>query len=279
MLFDLQGKRKRFIQVIYVFLALLLGGSLVFFGIGGDAPGGLGNAVGLDPNSGSTGNSTLDADIETANATLETDPDNQAALVELAKSQAQAGSTALEEDEQGFPVLTEAAIVRFEASVDAWERYLRVVEDKPNKIDDDELATVASTVFQAYERLVFSQTDPVLIQRTLESAVETAQIKADTQPTIGSFVQLATYAYLAGDTKVAEKAEQRALGEVDDSSRDQLKSQLRNAKRQGEAIQQQLKAQSQGQGPGQEGEGAFENPLQGLGADDPAGDLGLGDGG
>ena len=41
MLFDLRGRRKRFIQVIYATLAVLMGGGLVFFGIGSDVSGGL----------------------------------------------------------------------------------------------------------------------------------------------------------------------------------------------------------------------------------------------
>jgi len=42
MLFDLRGRgRRRTIQAIYVTLAVLMGGGLVFFGIGGNTSGGL----------------------------------------------------------------------------------------------------------------------------------------------------------------------------------------------------------------------------------------------
>ena len=42
MLFDLRGRgRRNTIKVIYVFLAFLMGGGLVFFGIGGATSGGL----------------------------------------------------------------------------------------------------------------------------------------------------------------------------------------------------------------------------------------------
>ena len=41
MLFDLQGRRRRVVQVTYVGLALLMGGGLVLSGIGSDARGGL----------------------------------------------------------------------------------------------------------------------------------------------------------------------------------------------------------------------------------------------
>ena len=41
MLFDLQGKRRRVVQVTYLGLAILMGGGLVLAGIGSDASGGL----------------------------------------------------------------------------------------------------------------------------------------------------------------------------------------------------------------------------------------------
>ena len=42
MLFDLRARgRRRTVKIVYVFLALLMGGGLVFFGIGGATSGGL----------------------------------------------------------------------------------------------------------------------------------------------------------------------------------------------------------------------------------------------
>ena len=41
MLFDLRGRRRRAVQATYLTLAVLMGGGLVFFGIGGSVSGGL----------------------------------------------------------------------------------------------------------------------------------------------------------------------------------------------------------------------------------------------
>ena len=47
MLFDLRGRgRRRTVQVIYLTLAILMGGGLVLFGIGGGTNGGLFDAIG-----------------------------------------------------------------------------------------------------------------------------------------------------------------------------------------------------------------------------------------
>lgn len=252
MLFELGGRRKRFIQVIYVFLALLLGGGLVLLGIGGDANGGLLDAVGLGNSSQSTTDSATEDDIEKAEAALATDPNDQRALLILARSQYISGQQALEVDEQGVPTLTEDAIAGFEASTDAWERYL---ETKPQKPDDE----VATVVFQAYSNLAFAQDDPASIQQTLEGATETAEIVAEAQPGPNSYLQLATYAYLSGDTELGASAGKEAAAEADEASLGTVKTQLKQAEQQGKAIQKQLAAQA----PTEED---LQNPLQGLGA-------------
>ena len=55
MLFDLRGRgRRRTVQVIYLSLAILMGGGLVLFGIGGATSGGLVDAI--------TGNSDTKTD-------------------------------------------------------------------------------------------------------------------------------------------------------------------------------------------------------------------------
>lgn len=262
MLFDLRGRRKRLVQIIYLFLALLLGGSLVFFGVGGDAPGGLGDAIGISPNSGS-GSSSLDSDIEDAEATLETNPRDAAALLTLARSQVQAANIQLEE-EDGQVVLTDEAVSRYEAAADAWERYLDATKAKSR--DAEEAAAVGTQVFRAYETLAFATDDPVLVQRRLDSAVETMSLVTEENPNPNALFQLAAFAYLAGDEKTAEKARKQALKEVDEAGRDSLETQLDTAKRQGRALQRQIKAaESQ--------DGGDQNPLGDidLGSDPSAG--------
>jgi tetratricopeptide (TPR) repeat protein len=250
MLFDLQGKRKRVIQVIYAFLALLLAVGLVGLGIGGDAQGGIFDALGLSD--GSSGSSQFDQEIEDAEATLASDPENEAALLTLARYHFLAGQQELEEGDDGSQALTDEALSSFQDSVDAWERYVDVRKGKP----DD---SVAGLVFQAYANLAFVQTDPVLIRRTLEGAIATSQIVAEARPSPNSWLQVATYAYLAGNERTAERAGERAVKEANQADRKAVETQLKQVKRQGEAIQAQLEQQSEASGE------QFENPLGGLG--------------
>jgi tetratricopeptide (TPR) repeat protein len=246
MLFDLGGRRKRFIQVIYVFLALLLGGSLVFFGIGGDAPGGLGDAIGISPNNpGSTGSEVLDADIEAANLALEQDPDDQEALLTLAKAHFLAGQTALTAGEE------EAALSRYDASTRAFSRFLRASNDGKRIKDPEEAATTATLVLRAFGSIGLSQ-------RGLEDGVRTAELVVEERPSTSSYIDLAVYAYAAGETRKGDEAADRALQEVDESNRSTIEQQLEEAKRQGRLIQRQLDAQA----PSEED---LQNPLGGFG--------------
>jgi hypothetical protein len=263
MLFDLQGKRKRFIQVIYVFLALLLGGGLVVFGIGGDAPGGLGDAVGIGNSASQTGNTDYDGQIEQAEAKLQQEPRNRQAMLTIARYQYLAAQQTL--NEEGGEI-SEGALTRFEAAVDAWEQYLQATNE--GKRDDG----VASLILQAYPFSISENDTPVAIGRTYSRAAQTAQVIADNRPSAPAFLEVARYAYAAGDDELAEKSAAEARRLVDDSQRQTLQGELQRAKRQGEAAQRELRRLSREQ------ESGFQDPLGGLGGGASSGETPLGEG-
>jgi hypothetical protein len=257
MLFDLRGKRRRLIQTIYVFLALLLGGGLVVFGIGGDAPGGLGDAIGIGQDGG-TADPQFDRQIERAEQNLAEDPENRPALLTIARYQYLAGQQELETDDEGFPVVTDDARNRFRAATNAWERYL---DTDPREPDD----SVATLIFRAYGNVAATERDLRAVQRNFEAAVETAEIIAEAQPGPNTYLQLASYAYMAGNDRVAEEAGRNALAEVEGSPRDQMREALEQAERQGRQLQRELRQASQ-----QEAE-QFENPFGGQGVGETGG--------
>ncbi|MGH2804983.1 MAG: hypothetical protein ACRDL4_18375, partial [Thermoleophilaceae bacterium] len=73
MLFDLRGRRRRAVQATYLTLAVLMGGGLVFFGIGGDVSGGLFDAF-SDRSGGGDANSALEDRIDRFEERLEANP-------------------------------------------------------------------------------------------------------------------------------------------------------------------------------------------------------------
>ena len=76
MLFDLRGRgRRRTVQVIYLSLAILMGGGLVLFGIGGGTNGGLFDAIG----GGSGSSANVDAVFQKRLDTYNQQPEGQPA--------------------------------------------------------------------------------------------------------------------------------------------------------------------------------------------------------
>ncbi|MFN8111796.1 MAG: hypothetical protein U0R51_01220 [Solirubrobacterales bacterium] len=250
MLFELGGKRKRLIQVIYVFLAFLMAIALVGFGIGGATSGGIFDALGIGGD-GSSSSPQYDAQIQRAEDTLQTNPKDEKALITLARTNFLAGQAATEQDAQGRISYTDETISRYRDATDAWERY---VKTKPQKVDDG----VASLMLQAYSAL--AGTDPARVQQDLDQAQAAAQAVADARPSFGTYLQLATYAYFAGDDKAGKAAEQKALQEAPDStSKSQAKQQVKQAQQTGESIQKGIKQSAPDQSQ-------LQNPLGGLGA-------------
>ena len=103
MLFDLQGKRRRVVQATYLTLAVLMGGGLVLFGIGGDVSGGLFDA--FSERSGNTGggNDLVEKRIERNEKKVKAAPQgSEAARKALVRDYYQLAVAQAGED-QGFP--------------------------------------------------------------------------------------------------------------------------------------------------------------------------------
>jgi hypothetical protein len=244
MLFDIRGRRKRVIQVVYAALALLM--ALSLFTVVGP--------VSLDGLLGTGGGSTdagsiYDDQIERLEKKLNKNPDDQAALVQLTRAYALAGSSQ-KDPSTGAP--TEDAIEDFDAAGDAWIRYIKTKPEKPS-------ATVAQLAATA---LISSATIADLDTR-VKAAASAQAIYAEANPSTNAYLQLAQLRYFAGDTAGAEQAGNQAKGEADAAQRPQVKQILIQYEKAGEQIQKQAKKATSFQ-PGAGGEQALQNPLGGL---------------
>src|SRR3982750_2673961 len=89
MLFDLRARgRRRAIKLIYLFLAILMGGGLVFFGIGGNTSGGLFDAF-KSNGGGGGGSNALEKNVQRAEKHGHAQPRDAAAWAELTRAQYQ----------------------------------------------------------------------------------------------------------------------------------------------------------------------------------------------
>lgn len=223
MLFDLRGKRRRAVQATYLMLAVLMGGGLVFFGIGGDVQGGLFDAFG-GGSGGGDGNAALERTIERNRERLQRDPDNTTALKELVRAEYQLATAQTEASATGFPAEARDELAR---SARYWQRYLEAEEGDP----DPSLATVALQVY-----------DVTALNRPKQAARAAAIIAAE-QNTAAAYIRLVQYATLADDRRTANLAGQKAIDLAPAGQRKLVRQQVRQAK---QAKQAQAAQQAQG---------------------------------
>jgi hypothetical protein len=191
MLFDLRGRRRRAVQATYLTLAILMGGGLVFFGIGGDVSGGLFDAF-SDRSGGGSASEQLEERIDRQKERLAANPRSEATLKALirdyrALAGAQLPSGAVEYPEDARDELAQAA--------EYWQRYLEVVEGQP----DASLARLALTIY-----------DTGALNQPKEAA-EAMRIVAEEANDYQSYLALTQRAAAAGDERTADLAGQKAI--------------------------------------------------------------------
>lgn len=205
MLFDLQGKRRRVVQFTYLLLAVLMGGGLVLFGIGGDVQGGLfdafreGNAQGGD-------NSIVQGRLDRAQKRVQANPRDEAALKEIVRGNYQLAGQQADPNTGRFNAEAKASLSRAD---DAWQRYLAL---EPRRPDD----SLAGLMVQAYVGL-----------EQWAKAADAAEIVAEARPSPQAYLQLSQLARQAGQTRTADLAGRRAVELAPRGQRKEVEGQLK----------------------------------------------------
>ena len=178
-------------QATYLTLALLMGGGLVFFGIGGDVSGGLFDAF-SDRSGSGTGSEQLEERIDNQEERLQANPNSEATLKALVRSYhalagAQLASGAVEYPDDARDELRQAG--------EYWQRYLEVEDGKP----DASLARLAVTV---YDEGALGEP---------QQAANAMRIVAEAGNDYESYLALVQRAAAANDTRTADLAGQKAI--------------------------------------------------------------------
>jgi hypothetical protein len=227
-LFDLKsGRRRRVVQVVFGGLAFLFFISFVGFGIGSDATGGIFDALGLGGSGGGSTNPQYEEQIEDAESKLETSPEDQRALLDLARYHyLSATSEGVETDpETGTTVVTEDARSELEEAVAAWERYLKA---KPRRPDTGTAANVA----QAYVLLADA-----------DGAARAQEIVANEQDSSAAYGQLAYYLYADLDLPGGDAAAEKAIAAAEPADRQRIRKSLAQIAAQAQKQKQKLEQQ------------------------------------
>jgi len=216
MLFDLRGRgRRRTIQVIYLSLAILMGGGLVLFGIGGNTSGGLvdalqGNSGGTDPNK------AFERRLDRLVERTRTNPRDARAWADLASVRFQVATTGENYDStaQAYTAKGKAELRRATA---AWQRYLALEPEKPD-------ATVANQMVQAYGVSGLQRYDQAV--RAMEIVID------NREPTYQLYAQLAVLAHAANQDRKSGLAADKAAELAPKDQRKDVREQIRLAQTQ-----------------------------------------------
>jgi hypothetical protein len=211
MLFDLRGRgRRNAIKVIYVTLAILLGGGLVLFGIGGETSGGLVDAITEGGGSGDSGEDRFVKREREAAAATRRNPRDAAAWATLARTRfSQAGLG--ENFDPSRNAYTAAGRRKLEGASEAWQRFLAL--DPPPQ----QAGQVAGIMAQAY--------GPQGLDRE-EDAVRALEVIAEARPGSNTYANLAIAAYGADQKRKGDLAKTKALELADKGERTALKDQI-----------------------------------------------------
>jgi hypothetical protein len=250
MLFDIRGRRKHVVRVVYAILALLMGASL-FLVVG---PFNIGNLVG----NGSTTSAAevLQEQAEKTEAKLRRKPEDEVLLASLTRQRLSAANSLTEvNSETGETLYTPEGRQELQRGVEVWNTYLKQSEEPK--------ATVAALASQGYFGLAQTSASFEEVTENINGAAKAQRIAAEAQPTINSLTTLAIYEFYAGDfaagDKAVKEAEAKAPGKAEAK---EIGKQMAEFRKQGKALEAQKKAVAKEEK--KQGKERLENPLGGL---------------
>ena len=212
MLFDLRSRgRRRTVQVVYLGLALLMGGGLVLFGVGtGNGNGGLLNAF-TGGGSSSAQSQALSSQEKAALKQTRLTPDNANAWAALVSARWENASTGSNYN-SATNAFTAGGKKELANTIADWQQYVKLT-----KSPSPTLAELAARAYGALGKY---------------SGEATAwEIQSAANPGIAhGYECLAASAYAAGQTREGDLALNKALTLVPKLSRSTVKSEIQSAK-------------------------------------------------
>jgi hypothetical protein len=251
MLFDIRGRRRNAVKVVYAVLAVLMGLSL-FLTVG---PVNIGELFGDSASSSGEAAKPYEEQAERIEAKLRKDPEDPQLLVSLTRARVTAGNSLLsiEPDEEDV----NEALQQYQLASSSWSDYLDATKEPS--------AGVAQLIAPTFVALAERSRTYQEAASNIKAASEAAGIVAEQRPTLNSLSTLALYTYFTGDFAAAEKAQAEAKKLTKaEFEREQLDKQLKEIKARAVKFQKELKsaeaAEKAAAGAGKGNPEALQNP-------------------
>jgi hypothetical protein len=250
MLFDIRGRRKHVVRVVYAILALLMGASL-FLVVG---PFNIGNLVG----NGSTTSAAkvLQEQADKTEKKLRLEPENETLQVALARQRISAANSLTEVNpETGTTIFTPEGRQELQRGLEVWSTY--------KKQSKEPKASAALLASRGYFSLAESSTSFEEAVENVGNAAATQRLAAELQPTVNSLTTLAIYEYFAGDFAAGDKAVKEAEAKAPSKAEaKEIGKQMAQYRKNGKAFEEQKKAVAKEEK--KQGKERLENPFGGL---------------
>ncbi len=214
MLFDLQSRgRRTAVKIIYLGLAVLMGGGLLLFGIGTGTGGG--GFFDIFRGGGASTSAQVSSAEKSAARLVRLHPTDPNAWYRLTYAQYQSAPFDNTLD-GGNGAFTTAGRTKLVAASRSWQRYLALNPQHPD-------ATLARLMANAYSQSGLNQP---------ANASSVMEIVTQQQPSEAAYATLAQYAYLANQMRKGDLAAAKAVSLAPSAQQRLLRVNLANVKRQ-----------------------------------------------
>lgn len=229
MLFDLRGKRRNVVKVVYAILAVLMGLSLLL--IAGPLP--FGDIFGNEDAT-EIAREQNEERVERIEAKLAKSPDDANLLLNLTRAHISAAGTLVEEVAPEQVALTPEARQEYERAASTWDEYVEAT-DEPN-------IGTAQQMSNTFLQLAETATSLEDSERNIVAAAEAQEIVADRRPSIGALGTLALFTTFTFDYAAAERINDEAMKFATSKfEREQLQNQFDEAKKRAEDYEKELR--------------------------------------
>lgn len=252
MVFDVRGKRRGVVKVVYAILALLMGLSLFLLGAGGSLSSIFGGG------SSTSASKVFEEQAQRIERKLVKNPEDQDLLLNLTRTRVNAGNAAVELGPNGEQGQTLESQEQFNKASAAWSEYLEVA-DEPN-------SGIAQLMSNTLFTLANISRTTAEAEANITAAAEAQAIVVEKRPSVGSLSTQSFYLLYTFDYAGAEKAKKEALALINSKpEKESLENQYKEIEKRAHEFQKQVnevtKAEKQGAKANPE---SLENPL-GLG--------------
>lgn len=252
MVFDVRGKRRGVVKVVYAILALLMGLSLFLLGAGGS----LSSLFGGSSTSSAT--EAFEEQAQRIERKLVKAPEDADLLANLTRTRVNAGNAAVSLSPTGEQTQTLESQQQFNKASDAWSKYLEATDEPSSGIAQ----LMSNTLFV----LANISRTTAESEANIKAAADAQGIVAEQRPSVGSLSTQAFYLLYTFDYAGAEKAKEEAAAlTTSKSEKESLEKQFEEIEKRARKFEKQVKEETKLRKQGaQANPESSENPL-GLG--------------